>query len=122
EERFENLMTKADVLDLLHRSQEVASVRAHALQVAQAPQLYGYARGLQGTGKSTDALAQFRSLAKRYPAHWLSHVGLARVYSSEHKFQDAEKELMLANKAATPDQQKQLDPLLKRIRAKEDIN
>jgi hypothetical protein len=123
EERFENLMTKAGALEALHRTQEVAPVRARAMEIANASQLYFHARGLQGNGKASDAFAEFKSLAKRYPAHWLSHVGLARVYSAEKKFQDAEKELVSATQATSADQQKQtVETLLKRIRAHEDIN
>src|SRR5262249_56036217 len=87
EERFENLMTKADVLDQLKRPEEVASTRARAMELANPSQLYFYARGLQGNGKKDDALAQFKSLAKRYPSHWLSPLALAPVYSAANKFQ-----------------------------------
>ena len=53
EERYENLMTKSQVLDLLGRKEEAAKFRAEALDRANATQSYTYARQLQRAKKLT---------------------------------------------------------------------
>ena len=50
------------------------------------------------------------------------HAGLARVYSAEAKFDDAVKEMKVAQQGAPDPQKPQIDGLVKRLEAKEDIN
>ncbi len=52
---------------------------------------------------------------------WFVHTGLARVYSSQGKFDNAVKEMKLAVTAA-PDNQKSYYGLVRQLDAKEDIN
>ena len=51
EERYENLMTKSQVLDLLERKEEAAKFRTEALARANATESYTYARQLQRAKK-----------------------------------------------------------------------
>src|SRR5947208_12012062 len=51
EERFDNLSTKADLLKALNRTDEAKTTWNHALEIAQAPQLYSYGRQLQNQKK-----------------------------------------------------------------------
>src|SRR5213595_1581394 len=48
EERFDNLITKSQVLDALGRKNEAAATRNQAIGMANALQLHGYGRQLQG--------------------------------------------------------------------------
>jgi tetratricopeptide (TPR) repeat protein len=122
ERRFDNLITKARALDGLGRSGESASLREQALQLGNSQQLYGYARQLQRDNKGEEAFAIYRSAYKRYPNDWLSHAGMARIYASQADFDNAVKEMRLAQDGA-PDQAKaQVGGLVKRLEAKEDIN
>src|SRR5437588_656734 len=57
EERFENLSTKADLLQALNRSDEAKKVRDHAMEIASPTQLYFYARGLQTQKRTDEAMA-----------------------------------------------------------------
>ena len=122
EERFDNLMTKANVLDALSRKDDVVSIRKKALTLANAIQLHSYGRQLQTEGKQQEAFDVFRTNMKKNPNHWLAHNEAARMASAQGNFDGAVKEMKLAM-AGAPDQYKSLlEPLVKRLEAKQDIN
>ena len=122
EDRYENEITKSKVLTALNRKEDAATAQKKALDLASPLQMHLFARGLQGEKRNEEAFAIFRENAKKHPDQWFVHTGLARIYSSQSKFDDAAKEMKLA-KAAAPDSQKNyLDGLEKRLEAKQDIN
>ena len=122
EERFDNLLTKSRILDAMGRKDEAKAALNKGLTLANAQQLYGYGRQLQREKKQDEAFAIYRTGYKRYPNDWLSHAGMARIYSGQGDFENAQKELKLCL-AGAPDQQKQpVENLLKRLESKEDIN
>ena len=122
EARYDNFMTKSQVLDALGRKDEATTARNKALTMANAVQLHSYARQLQIDGKQTEAFAIFRDNAKKNPDQWIVHVGLSRMYSAQGDFANAAKEMNVAV-AGAPDGQKQpLQAFAKRLEAKEDIN
>lgn len=122
EARYDNFMTKAQVLDALGRKDEASTTRNKALAMANAVQLHSYGRQLQIGGKQTEAFAIFRDNAKKNPDSWIVHVGLSRMYSAQGDFANAVKEMNEAV-AGAPDGQKQpLQAFAKRLEAKEDIN
>ena len=122
EERFENLMEKAKILDDLNRKDEATSARNKALGIANAQQLYGYGRQLQREKHATEAFALYLSTAKKYPDYWLSHAGLARVYSSKGDFDSATKQMEMALTGAPDGAKSGVQGLIKRLQAKQDIN
>ena len=122
EERYDNLMNKSKILDAMGRKQDAEEFRAKALDKASAAQLYFYARQLQGEKKQDEALAIFRSTAKKYPDFWTSHMGLARVYSSQGDFENAVKEVKLSLTTAPDSNKANLENYVKRLQNKEDIN
>jgi len=122
EERFENWETKSRILDAMGRKDESAKALSTALDKANAIQLYVYARSLQRQGNTKRAFELYPQVPKRDPNHWISHLALARVDSNKGDFPAAAKEMTQAI-AGAPDQNKQfLEPLLKRLQAKDDIN
>jgi tetratricopeptide (TPR) repeat protein len=122
EERFENLETKSRILDAMGKKQEAAATLKQALDKANAIQLYVYARGLQRQKQQDKAFELYRRDAKQYPDHWITHVGMARVESGSGNFDEAVKQMKLSI-AIAPDQNKKfLEPMLKRLEAKDDIN
>jgi len=122
EERYDNLMSKSKILEAQGKQTEAASFKSKALDKANALQLYVYARQLQGEKKQDEALALFKSNAKKFPEHWTSHLGLARVYSAQGDFGTAVKEMKTAL-AGSPDANKSaLENYIKRLEAKDDIN
>ena len=122
EERYDNVMNKSHILEAMGRKQDADAARNKALGMANALQLYVYARGLQGEKKQDEAIVIFRSNAKKFPDYWTSHLGLARVYSSQGDFDNAVKELKLSMVGAPDANKTALENYLKRLQAKEDIN
>jgi DUF2911 family protein len=122
EERFENLITKSRILDIMGRKDAATEFRNKALDKANAAQLYDYGRQLQGDNKQEEAFALYRSNAKRFPDQWASHLGLARVYSGQGDFENAVKEMKAAI-AGAPDVNKLfLENNVRRLQSKDDIN
>ena len=122
EERVDNLILKARILDTLGRGSEAAPVREKALAMANALQLNGYGRTLQRDGKQDQAFEIFRLNGKRNPDHFIVHYEVARMAVAKGDFDNATQEMKTAL-AGSPDQFKPfLEGLLKRLEAKENIN
>jgi tetratricopeptide (TPR) repeat protein len=122
EERFDNLMSKSQILDAIGKKDEAAAEKTKALAKASPLQLHIYARQLQGQKKEDEAFAIFQSNYKKYPDQWFVHSGMGRIYSAHGDFDNAAKEMKVALGKA-PDQVKpQLEGLIKRLENKEDIN
>ena len=122
EDRFENWETKSRILAAMGKKDEADKALAAALNKATAIQLYVYARGLQRAGNAKRAFELYPQVPKKDPNHWVSHLAIARVDSNKGDFPAASKEMTQAISAA-PDQTKPfLEPLLKRLEAKDDIN
>lgn len=122
EERYDNLMTKAGVLEAMGRKDEAATAKKTALAKANAVQMHTYARQLQGEGKREEAYAIFRDNARKNPDQWIVHVGLSRMYSGQGDFAKASEEMTAAISAAPDGQKQPLQGLEKRLEGKEDIN
>jgi hypothetical protein len=123
EERFENLSTKADLLQAMNRADEAKKVRDHAMESGTPIQLYSYARGLQAQKRSDEAMAVFQTVVKRAPQTLYGHLAAARLKSAAADFDGALAEAQAAVGTATSDAQKQnIQTLVRRLQAKEDIN
>jgi hypothetical protein len=122
EERYDNLMNKSKILAAMGRQKDAEAFRTQALNKASAVQLYFYGRQLQADKKQDDALALYRSNAKKYPDYWTSHLGLARVYSAQGDYDNAVKEVKLSLTDAPEANKNALENYMKRLQAKEDIN
>ncbi len=122
EDRFENWETKSRILDAMGRKDEASKTLAAAISKASAIQLYSYARGLQRQGNAKRAFELYPQVPKKDANHWISHLALSRMASNSGDFTNATKEMTQAISGA-PDQTKPfLQPLLKRLEAKDDIN
>ncbi len=122
EDRYDNELTKSKVLTALNRKDEAATAQKKALDMANPLQIHFFARGLQGEKRNEEAFAIFRENAKKHPDQWFVHSGLARMYCSQGKFDDAAKEMKLALTGAPDNQKSYVDGLVKRLEAKQDIN
>ncbi|MFZ0808087.1 MAG: DUF2911 domain-containing protein [Candidatus Sulfotelmatobacter sp.] len=122
EERYDNVLNKSRILDAMGRKQDAEMFRTKALGMASPLQLYFYARQLQSEKKSDEAFAVFRSTAKKFPDYWTSHMGLARVYSSQGDFDNAVKEVKLSLATAPDSNKGNLESYVKRLQSKDDIN
>jgi Protein of unknown function (DUF2911) len=122
EERFDNLITKARILDLLNRKDDAAKARTQAVGMATVIQLHVYGRQLQQQGKQDEALDVFRNNIKKNPGHWLAHNELARLAVAKGDYDTAVKEMKLSADVATDPNKPALEALVKRLEKKEDIN
>jgi len=122
DERYDNLMNKSKILDAMGRKEDAKSFHEKALDKANPLQLYFYARQLQGEKKQDEALAVFRSTAKKFPDYWTSHMGMARVYSAQGDFDNAVKEVKLSLTGAPDSNKPNLEGYVKKLENKEDIN
>lgn len=122
EERYDNLMNKARILDALNKKDEATVARNKALGMANVAQLHTYGRQLQQEGKQDMAFEVFRSNIKKNPNHWLAHNEASRMAAAKGDYDGAVKEMKLAQ-ADAPDQAKStIEGLVKRLEAKQDIN
>lgn len=122
EPRFDNYLTKSQILEAMGRKDESEATVKQALAMASARQLYSYGRLLQGEKKQDQAFDLFRQAAQRDPNDWLVHDGVARIYSSEGNFDAALKEMKLSLDGAPDNQKIFIEPLVKKLGAKQDIN
>jgi hypothetical protein len=122
EQRYDNLMTKSQILDAMGRKDEATTARNHALELASVDQYYAYALQLQAQGKKDDAFAVYRNLAKKYPDHWRAHAAMARVYSGEGDYDKALKEANAALPGAPDPIKPTLQGFIKKLQDKQDIN
>src|SRR6202140_1661833 len=122
EERYDNLIKKSKILEARGGKQDAEGFRRQALNQANALQLYIYGRQLQGDKKQDEALAIYRSNAKKFPDYWTTHLGMARVYSAQGDFDNAVKELKMSLTGAPDANKNALEGYVKRLQAKEDIN
>lgn len=122
EKRFDNLLTKSNILEALNRKDDADTTRKQALALANPLQLHIYARGLQAQKHQDEAFAIFRDNARKHPEEWFVHSGMARIYSSQGKFDDAVKEMNLALAGAPDGQKSYVESLVKRLQSKQDIN
>jgi len=122
EERYDNLINKARILDAMNKKDDATAARNKALGIANVTQLHSYGRQLQIEGKQDQAFEVFRTNIKKNPNHWTAHNEAARMACAKGDFDTAVKEMKLAS-ASAPDQIKSaLDGFTKRLEAKEDIN
>jgi len=122
EERFENWETKSRILNAMGKKEDADKALETAFARANAQQLYIYARGLQRSGNAKRAFELYPQVRRKDPNHWLSHVALARIDSNKGDFAAATKEMTQALSAAPDPNKPQLQGLLKRLEAKDDIN
>ena len=122
EERYDNVMNKSKILEALGRNDEAKTLRAKALDMANPLQLYVYARQLQNEKKQDEAIAVYRSTAKKFPDYWTTHLGLARAYSAQGDFDNAVKEVKLSMNGAPDANKSALEKYAKQLQARQDIN
>ncbi len=122
EERFDNLITKSRILDAMGKKDEATATRNKAIEMANALQLHGYGRQLQGQGQQAQAFEIFRTNIKRNPNHWVIHSEVARMACAKGDFESAVKEMKIAAAGAPPQFKSAFQGMVARLEAKEDIN
>jgi tetratricopeptide (TPR) repeat protein len=122
EDRYDNNLTKSQILEAMGKKDEAKAAHDKALAMATPQQLHQYAFQLKGEKKDEEAYAVWSKNAKNHPDLWFTHSGMARVYSAKGDFDNALKEMKLAE-AGAPEQNKVfIEAFIKRLEAKDDIN
>jgi tetratricopeptide (TPR) repeat protein len=122
EDRFDNEMTRSRILAAINRPADADVAERKALDLGTASDDDQFARDLLAKKQAARALAVFRQNATKHPDEWFVHDGLARAYSAQGKFDDATKEMRVAIADAPPKQKSNLESLLTRLGAKQDIS
>ena len=122
EPRFENYMTQSKILDAQGKTAEAKAAHDRAVAVATPIQLHQYAFQLKGEKKDNEAYAVWRKNFKDHPEFWFTHSGMARVYSAQGDFDNAVKEMKLAETSAPEQNKVFIDAAIKRLENKDDIN
>jgi tetratricopeptide (TPR) repeat protein len=122
EPRFDNLLTKSQILEAMGRKDDAEVAKNKAIERATAAQIYSYGRLLQGQGKQDQAFDFFRQAAKKDPNDWVVHDGTARIYSAKGDYDNALKEIKITLAGAPDNQKIFFEPLVKKLEAKQDIN
>jgi tetratricopeptide (TPR) repeat protein len=122
EERFDNLMTKSEILEAQGKKQEAEAAKAKALDMASGVQIHVYGRGLQRQKKQEEGFAVFHINIQKRPNEWYTHGELGRIASAKGDFPTAIKELNLALAGAPDATKSQIQGLLARLAKNQDIN
>lgn len=122
EERFENLLTKSQILGAVRKKQEAESTQTRAFEKATGIQLHAYGRGLQIQNKPDEAFAVFKINVEKRPDEWYTHGEISRMASARGDFPTALKEMRFALAGAPEQARSQIQGLIARLEKKQDIN
>ncbi len=122
EERFENLLTKSQILAAMGKKPEADAAQAKALEMASGLQLHVYGRGLQIQKKQDEGFAVFKINIQKRPNEWYTHGEISRIASAKGDFPTAIKEMKLALAGAPEQTKTQIQGLIARLEKNQDIN
>ncbi len=122
EPHFSNLFTQSNVLEAVGKKDEAAAARAKAVPLATNLELYNYARWQQHHNQADGAVATLKQVAAKDPKHWIAHLAMARVYSSQKNFSEAQKEMETCMTNAPSELRGDLAPLQAKLKQNVDIN
>jgi tetratricopeptide (TPR) repeat protein len=122
EERFDNLLTKSQILEAQGKKDEAAKTLAKSMDMASGIQLHSYGRSLQIQKKQNEAFAIFQINVKKRPNEWYTHGELGRMASAKGDYATAAKEMKLALVNAPEGAKPGIQGMIARLENKEDIN
>jgi tetratricopeptide (TPR) repeat protein len=122
---FQTISNKAQVLNLIGRSEEAMEALDQAMEhpTATVVGIHMAARGMQAQGKLEDANVIFRKNYELNPGEWPVDFGMARVYAQEGDFEKAMEhaEISLGRAPEGPERQN-LETQIERLKKGENIN
>jgi len=122
QETFNNLSTKAQLLQKVGKEDEAEDLMAGAMKIGNAGNLFGYARQLLGQGKKEEALAIFKTNVERHPDTWYVELGLARGLSALGRYKEAAEAMKVSLGKAPENRKAMVQGFLDRLEKGEDIN
>lgn len=100
DKNFNNMSTKAQILDKLGRTDDANAVMNEALGMATVFETHGYGRWLIGQGRAEQAMEVFMMNAQNHKGEWPVDYGLARAYSAMGEYNKALEHLKIAETRA----------------------
>jgi tetratricopeptide (TPR) repeat protein len=123
EKNFSTLATKAQVLELLNRSDEATAIMKEALPLGKITELHGYGRSLVQQKKPKEAFEVFQVNYNKFPNQFTTNMGMARGYSATGNYK---KSLEFAQKALVqapdPGNKLSIENAIKKLQEGKDIN
>ena len=120
---FQNVSTKAMLLQQLGRKEEAKAAFEQAIPMGTVFELHQMGRQLISLGEKELALSTFEKNAQLHPDTWPVNVGLARGYSATGDYKKALKHAELALAKAPDDLNRtNLKSLIERLKNNQDIN
>lgn len=118
QENFNNLRTKAGLLELKGDTKTASALRDRSMKIATEADINNYGYQLLGAGKTDEAIEMFRKNVKDHPQSWNVYDSLGEGYDRK-----GDKKLAIENyrralsMTQDPDQKKRIDGILKRLGA-----
>jgi tetratricopeptide (TPR) repeat protein len=116
QENFNNLRTKAGLLELKGDTKAATDLRNRSMKIATEADINAYGYQLLGAGKTDEAIEIFRKNVKDHPQSWNVYDSLGEAYDRK-----GEKKLAIENyqraqsMAQDPDQKKRISDILTRL-------
>ena len=118
QENFNNLRTKAGLLEAKGDAAAAKLLNDKAMKIATEADINAYGYQLLGAGKTDEAIEMFRKNVKDHPASWNTYDSLGEGYDRKgDKKLAAENYRKALAMAKDPDQKKRIDGILKRLGA-----
>ena len=116
QENFNNLRTKAALLELKGGTKAAAELRDRAMKIATEADINGYGYQLLGAGKTDEAIEIFRKNVKDHPQSWNVYDSLGEAYDRKgDKKLAVENYRRAQNMTQDPDQRKRISDILARL-------
>jgi tetratricopeptide (TPR) repeat protein len=116
QENFNNLRTKAGLLDLEGDAAGAKALNDKAMKIATEADINAYGYQLLGAGKTDEAIATFQKNVKDHPASWNTYDSLAEAYDRKgDKKLAAENYRKALAMTKDPDQKKRIEGTLKKF-------
>jgi tetratricopeptide (TPR) repeat protein len=115
---FNNLRTKAGLLELKGDTSAASALRERAMKIATEADINNYGYQLLGAGKTDEAIEMFRKNVKDHPQSWNVYDSLGEAYDRKgDKKLAIENYRRALNMTQDPDQRKRIEGILKRLGA-----
>ena len=116
QENFNNLRTKAGILEAKGDAAAAGALRDKAMKIATEADINANGYQLMGAGKTDEAIEMFRKNVKDHPASWNVYDSLAEAYSKKgDKKLAAENYRKAGAMTKDPEQKKRIDGTLKKL-------
>lgn len=123
EKNFRSLSTKAAILTKLNRNEEAKKIMDEALPMGSVTDVHYYARNLQASGQTEEAVKVFKMNYDKHPEDFTTNVGMGRAMSAKGDYKKAMDYLKIAlTKAPDEGAKSNVAAMIKKLEEGKDIN